>query len=334
MSTSSLKETAVQPRATYLKFMGLLGLTVLCVFSVYTFLHESGHTLVGLIFGQTLTAFSTTFWDLSAHVQLVGELSAAQQALQSAAGVALPLLVWAIFMSLVPRKASFNLELFKLVASMGVVNTLLVWMVIPLLDLRGNAPVNDDVTHFLRASALPPLLVTAVAGILYILGWVLFMTKSRGLAQFRQLEEMERTGPAAFTMLAVTAVVFLSTFSINMAATQNGTPRLSPPSNLALVAQVDLTARAYQNEVLATFSVTENGRLDMFFSVQDINTNYFDLRLIGPNGYSYPLLHGEVYRADRDGGLRELTLLPGTYQVVLTADQSPGAVSIYGNNAE
>lgn len=334
MSTSSLKETAVPPRAPYLKFTGLLGLTVLCVFSVYTFLHESGHTLVGLAFGQTLTAFSTTFWDLSAHVQLVGELSAAQQAQQSAAGVALPLLVWAIFMSLVPRKGSFNLELFKLVASMGVVNTLLVWMVIPLLDLWGNAPANDDVTHFLRASALSPLLVTTVATLLYLLGWVLFIAKSRGLAQFRQLAGMERTGPAALTMLAVTAVVFLSTFSINMAATQNGSLRLSPPSNLALVAQVDLTTRAYQNEVLATFSVTENGRLDLFFSVQDINTSYFDLRLLGPNGYSYLLLHGEVYRADRDGGLRELTLLPGTYQVVLTADQSPGVLSIYGNTTE
>ena len=334
MSANSLKQPAVAPRAVYLKFTGLLGLTILCVLSVYTFVHEAGHTLVGLAYGQTLTAFSTTFWDLSAHVRLVGELTAAQQALQSVAGAALPLLVWAVFMSLVPRKARFSLELVKLVASMGVVNTLLVWMVIPVLDLWGRAPVNDDVTHFLRASELPPLLVTAVAASLYALGWVLFITKSRGLAQFRQLEAMEKTATAAFMMFAVTAVVLLSTLSINTVATQNGANRLSPPANLALAAQIDLSVRAHDNDVLATFSVTEGGRLDLFFAVQDINTDYFDLRLIGPDGTSTLLLHGEVYRADQDGGLREFDVVPGVYQVVLTAAPSPGVLSIYGDTAE
>lgn len=331
MSAKSLKETAVQPLAVYLKFTGLLGLTILCVLASYTFLHEAGHALVGLAFGQTLTAFSTMFWDLSAHVRLVGELTAAQQAIQSAAGVALPLLVWAVLMGLAPRKASFSLELAKLVASMGVVNTLLVWIAIPLLALWGKAPANDDVTHFLRASQMPPLLVTAVAVGLYALGWGLFVAKTRGLGQLSRLAEMGSVKTAVAAMLGLMTLLLLTTLSINTLATQNSTNQLTPPDHLPLAATVDLTSRAHENEVLATFSVSENGRLELFFTVREINTSYFDLHLTGPNGDNILLLHGETYRADQDGGLRTFTLVPGNYQVVLTASQSPGVLSLYGN---
>lgn len=329
MSAKSLGETAVPSRAVYLKFTVLLSLTILCVLSLYTFLHEAGHTLAGLAFGQTLTAFSTIFWDLSAHVQLVGELTKTQQAVQSAAGAALPLLVWALFMSLAPRKATFTLELFKLVASMGVVNTLLVWIAIPLLDLWGKAPVNDDVTHFLRASELSPLWVTAVAATLYALGLGLFVVKSKGLAQFRQLETLGKTGTAVALMLTIMVILLLSTLTINTLATQNGVTRLSPPADMNLAAEVDLAVQAHENSVLTTLTVTESGTLALFFTVQDINTAYFDLRLEGPDDYSAALLHGEEYRANQDGGLQTFTVPPGAYQVVLTAVQSPGVLSIW-----
>src|SRR5690349_24470715 len=78
---------------------------VLFVLFIYTFLHEAGHAIIGLLFGQSLTEFSVKFWDLSAHVGMTGgDLTQSQLAIQAIAGVSLPFLIWSIFMSLVPRK--------------------------------------------------------------------------------------------------------------------------------------------------------------------------------------------------------------------------------------
>ncbi len=85
-----------------------------------------------------------------------------------------------VFISLVPRKSSFTLEVLKLFSAMDIVNTLLVWIILPILFLLGNAP-SDDVTYFLRYSQLPPLFVTLMAIIVYIGGWALFSSKINGL---------------------------------------------------------------------------------------------------------------------------------------------------------
>lgn len=47
MSINSLKMMDVHPRGVYLRFIILLGLTILTVLAVYTFLHEAGHALGG-----------------------------------------------------------------------------------------------------------------------------------------------------------------------------------------------------------------------------------------------------------------------------------------------
>ena len=64
----------------------------LFVFFTYTFLHESGHAIMGVLFGQSLTEFDISFWDFSAHVGMVGgELTGIQLAVQSVAGAVFPL---------------------------------------------------------------------------------------------------------------------------------------------------------------------------------------------------------------------------------------------------
>ena len=145
----------------------LILFVTLFVFFIYTFLHESGHALTGALFGQSLTEFDVSFWDLSAHVGMVGgSLAESQLAGQAVAGAGLPLIVWGVFISLVPRKASFTLEALKLISSMAVVNTLLVWIVLPILFMLQSAPP-DDVTNFPRHSQMPPLLLTFTASVLY-----------------------------------------------------------------------------------------------------------------------------------------------------------------------
>jgi hypothetical protein len=152
------------------------GLALLVVF-LYTLLHETGHALVGLLFGGTLKSFSVSFWLLNAHVGLYGVFSDAQRSAISLAGVTLPLLIWGAFILSAPRKGNSTLEWLKVISSLGVINTLVAWIVLPLLYLVGQAP-GDDVTSFLNTSHLSPLLVSGAALCAYSLGWMLFLSRT------------------------------------------------------------------------------------------------------------------------------------------------------------
>jgi hypothetical protein len=307
---------------------------VLFVFFVYTVLHEAGHALVGLLFGQTLTTFNVNFWNFDAHVGMIGSLSQAQRALQSIAGAGLPLLVWFLFIALVPRKASFSVEALKLVASMAVINTLLAWIIIPILYLFGQAP-SDDVTNFLRYSQLPPLLLFAGASGLYLLSWLAFLVKINGLRN--QFLLFNQTGPGliagARTALPVMTglMLFFAALTVmaNGWADRNPANRFIPPQDFQPVAQIDLSAREYSAETLAQFTLDKADYVGVFVVIRNIDTRFFDLSIRGPNGFNKIILHGEGYRANQDGGLWEKDLPPGEYMLVLTSRQNPGTVSVY-----
>jgi hypothetical protein len=324
-------------RANALRLILLLLFVVLFVLFIYTFLHEIGHAILGLAFGQSLTEFNVNFWDFSAHVDMAGgDLSPSQLAIQASAGVALPLLAWAIWMGLVPRKASFLLEVLKLISSMACLNTLLAWIVIPVLYTFGKAPSSDDVTNFLRYSQIPPLLSTFIALILYIWGWAYFLSKIDGprneILLFRRTEQESLTAGTGTIIPLLTGVVafcLVLVFVLNNLSANQPRTKLTPPSGFEVVAEVNLASQAYSTETIREFSLQEPTHTGVFIIVRDIDTSYFDLRLVGANGYSAVVLHGEGYRADRDGGLWEANLLPGTYQLVLTSDQSPGTASVF-----
>ena len=82
--------------------------------------------------------------------------------MQSLAGAALPLVVWLIFISAVPRRSSYLVELLKCIATVTVLSTLLAWIVLPMLYRLGQAPI-DDVSNFLGSSGLEPLRVIDAA---------------------------------------------------------------------------------------------------------------------------------------------------------------------------
>jgi hypothetical protein len=319
-----------------LVLIGLSLFVVLFVFSLYTFLHEAGHALTGLLFGQSLTEFSIDFWDMSAHVSMVGgELTQAQLAIQNVAGAALPLLIWTIFISLVPRKASFTLEILKLISSMAVINTLLAWIILPVLFLLGEAPP-DDVTHFLYYSQIPPLFLICVALVLYIGLWVLFLSKIDGFRKEFSLfsstaHERISAGirPTLSAMTGILALCVIVVVILNIFAGRNSLNRFSPPQDFEPVAQIDLSTQTNFAETLTEFSLDKPSIVGVFVVLDDINTTYFDLSVTGPNGFHSIVLHGEGYNAFQDGGLWEKNLSAGTYRVVLTSHQSPGRASVY-----
>jgi hypothetical protein len=338
MASTLLWDVNMQTRTFFThSWLILIGLFILLfVVFTYTFLHEAGHALIGLLFGETLTEFSVRFWDLSAHVNMMGgELTQAQMAIQAVAGVGLPLSIWILFISLVPRNPGFILRMLKLLASMMVLNTLLAWIVIPVLYIFRSAPASDDVTHFLQSSGIPPLLLALVAVILYVLGWAYFLSRTEArmneLLLFRTTDRGTILSGARKTIPILTGIlascVVLALMLNNTAAALPD--RFAPPADFLSIAEIDLTTRAYSFESLARFTLDEPTPVGIFIAVHDINTTYFDLCLIGSNGYSSVVLHGEGYRADQDGGLWEENLPPGIYQVMLTSDQSSGTATVF-----
>jgi hypothetical protein len=303
------------------------------VLFAYTFLHESGHAITGFLFGQRLTEFDVNFLNLGAHVGMIGDLTQPQIIIQSVAGEAVPLLIWFVFISLVPRKTSFSLEVLKLFSSMIVVNTLLAWIVIPILHLFGSAPA-DDVTTFLRYSQIQPLLLTFMALVLYVRGWAYFLSKIDSvqneflLFHITNLKMLamgtRRTLPV---MTGILALFILLTFLLNTFAEKGSTPVAS--QDFVSIAEIDLSAQSYSAETLAQFELKEPANVGVFVIVRAIDTAYFDLSVIGPDGYNSMVLHGEGYRAFQDSGPWKETLPAGTYQVVLTSHQSPGTASIF-----
>jgi hypothetical protein len=309
---------------------------ILFVFFIYTFLHEAGHAIVGLLFGRSLTEFNVNFWDFSAHVGMVGgELTQSQLALQSVAGASLPLFVWAVFMSLVPRKSSFLVEALKLVSAMGTLNTLLTWMILPVLFLLDKAP-SDDVTYFLCYSQMPPLLLVLIAFVLYTGGWLLFLSRIDGLRNqfllFRitDPETLTRGSRRTIPVLAsVISVCILTAFILNGFAATHPVNPFTPPQGFETIAQIDLSKQAYPSETLAQFTLDESTYVGVFIALQDIDTTYFDIHVTGPDGFTSTVMHGEGYNATQDGGLWEQNLMPGSYQLILNSHQSPGTVSVY-----
>lgn len=329
-------------KKNYSSVLSLIALSLfvfLFVFFMYTFLHEAGHALAGRLFGQMLTEFDVSFWDLSAHVGLTaGELTQTQLAIRSAAGTILPLSIWAIFIILVPRKSVFTVEALKLISSMTLVNTLLVWIIIPLLFMAGRAP-SDDVMNFLVYSLMPPLLLSFIALVLYAGGWILFLSKIDGLRNefliFR-ITDPQKLKEGARSKLPIMAGIMafcaILAFTLNASASTNPSGRFSPPRDFSPTAQIDLSTRSYSSEPIARFRLDQPSYAGIFVVIHNIDTPFFDLSVEGPDGYRNVILHGEGYRADQDGGLWEKSLPPGTYELVLTSHPSPGAVSVYLKN--
>ena len=324
-------------RSSYVPLTFLLLFILLFVFFFYTFLHEGGHALAGQLFGQTLTEFDVSFWDFSAQVGMAGgELTPSQLAVQAVAGVSLPLLVWAIFIHIAPRKASFALEALKLISSMAVLNTLLAWIVIPVLYVFGKSPPSDDVTHFLRYSQMVPLLLTLIALVVYTGGWVYFLSRTEewrnGFLLFRRIDSQALTKGSRAIIPVMTGILIFSVscaLLLDYVAVHNSSHTFFPPQDFAVVAEIDLSRQAYSTEPLAEFTLEEPAYVGVFIAVRNVNTTYFDLSVVGPDGYRSVVMHGEGYRSDRDNGLWEELLRPGTYQLVLTSNPSPGTAAIF-----
>ena len=105
---------------------------------------------------------------------------------------------------------------------------------------------------------------------------------------------------------------------------------LTLPPDFQPLAEVNLSARPFDGEILGEFTLEETTVTTIFYTLPNTDTPYFDLSLIGPDDASLLILHSENYRTDDSGGgTWEQSLTPGNYQLVLTAEPGPGTLSVY-----
>ncbi len=94
--------------------------------------------------------------------------------------------------------------------------------------------------------------------------------------------------------------------------------------------EIDLAAEPHEAETVGQFMLEETAGAEIFYTVQDIDTPYFDLSLLTPEGQRLVILHSEAWRTGQNGhGLWERRLPPGLYRLQLTAARSPGILSIF-----
>ena len=313
----------------------LLFITLFIIF-LYTFLHEAGHALVAILSGGRITNFSVNFWRLSAHVDVMGVLSPAQTIVNNLAGAALPLSVWLLFIVAVPKRANLALESIKVVGTLVFLSTLLAWIVLPLFFWAGQTP-SDDIVNFLTNSDLHPLWVTIAALFAYVGGWFLFATKIDGV---RREIDLFRKGDEPVMTLAVrnTALSVIGLFAILgfVAFSANGyrltAPRSDPflpPQGYRLAKTIDLSQGEYTQSLAHTFTIDTLTRAGVYLLVENINSDYFEVRLTGPGQYDHLIVHAEGYMAVRDNPHVEDNLQPGQYDCILTSKSSAGILSIY-----
>ena len=148
----------------------------------------------------------------------------------------------------------------------------------------------------------------------------------------RKESRFHRT-PARRWLLAVSLMIVVlvaaGTWTL-LLQTRNAPARQTPPPNFQLVTEVDLSSGSHNGETLLSFTLDEPSVVGIYFAIEQIDTRSLDLRLVGADGQSAVLLHAEDYRTDRDGGgLWEQRLEAGTYQLLLSAAQSPGRLAVY-----
>jgi hypothetical protein len=310
----------------------------LMVFSVllYTFLHESGHALFGVLFGGRLTSFDINFLTISAHAGISGEFSTTQRAVIAAAGVSLPLVLWALMPVVLPPRRNPLVEWFTILFSVGVVNSLLAFIIIPVLHLFGRAP-GDDATNFLRITGFPPLLVTLAALLIYTGAWILFFKRLGGWRNLLvfikedQFIDLKITGQRKTVIVFLGMAVLILAASLGLDAAIGKAGRFAIPAGYALARELNLAQRGYTSEVVFRISLDAPEEYRFFITIENIDQGPLRIELAGTGGYhELFFLMGSDNRIGQAIVHPQGTLAPGDYGLVVTVPQNrSGKIGIF-----
>lgn len=171
---------------------------ILCLLSsatlltvLYILFHELGHMIVMLSAGDTIDDFSIIGAHVSGHG---GTYTNASNLWLHANGAVLPFVISLAYVLLYRKKSNNTFyRCFSFFVGLVPSCTLLAWIIIPFIYLKGTAPAGDDVTHFLDnfSQAAHPLIVSAAATLL--IGIEVFLSTKKGVIEnyFSEIKVMK-----------------------------------------------------------------------------------------------------------------------------------------------
>jgi hypothetical protein len=335
MDQLSLSGKASSNRWTVPLKIGILIFLLLFCLIFYTFAHEAGHAVIGLLFGGKITSFSINFIDLSAHVGLDGQFTNPQHALISAAGVSFPLIICITLLLLTRKKNEDILYTFKAIFFLIAVNSLLAWIAIPILAISGRT-IGDDSFNFLNYTHIPPLLETSVALLVYLLFWGLFF-RFMGGARFwvnRFLTtsfDVEAPGTRR-TILSIASagiIVLSCAFALSVSFPDQA---FTVPDGLQQVAELDLSKASFADQSVYRFSLEKPTSVRLYFLLNDVKGAPVNIRMTGPDGYEVVYLNMEdpkttIGRASVNP--QAVILENGAYDVMVSFPACQGNVKLY-----
>ena len=319
----------------YLIQIGLLIFILLFSVLTYTFFHEGGHALVGVLFGANITSFSVDFIGMSAHVGLDAAFTPFQQALVSMAGFMTPYLLVVVLLLCLPRRGDAVLEYFKILISVVTISSLLAWVILPWVYLAGARPGDDSITFLANTGIYPPLVSVGV-GLLFGLGLAVLIRQTEGLKGIwsrMQASPAEFFTPAARRTLAVLvlafAVVAAAAFSLGAVFSTSTLDFMNPPADYTQAAIIQLVEHGLDAEPVYTFTLDQPASVSLFFGVTGLTRGPAKIALSGPEGYSSIFFTaGEESSGNFVVNPSDLELAAGQYQIMLTFPQDPGVVVI------
>ena len=144
---------------------------------LYIILHEGGHALVAVLCGAEITSFSI----VSAFVGYEGGMfTDFSYAMVHVMGSLLPYILSVTYGIFYPpdNKKGLLFKAFSFGFCVISYSTCLSWVFMPFIYLSGSAPQGEDVTKFLDASGLPPVIVSLSALLLIVISvCILFVRK-------------------------------------------------------------------------------------------------------------------------------------------------------------
>lgn len=307
------------------------------VFSIlmFTFFHEGGHAIVGLLFGAKINSFSVDFIGMSAHVGLDASFTPTQQSIVSLAGFFTPFLLVMIFLFSAPKRGSALLEYVKLLTSIITISSLLAWVVLPWLYLAGERPGDDSITFIMNSGIYPPL-VSLVAGAIFALGVCVLLRRMEGaggvLARLRA-KPAEFVTPAARRTLVGLVLVFIvvggAAFGLGAAFGTSRPSFLNAPLDYSLAATIQLSERALDDEAVYSFTLEQPSSVSLFFAMKGLTRGPGKISLTGPEGYENIFFtDGEKSAGNFTVHPKDLQLAAGKYQVLVTFPKDPGELKI------
>jgi len=195
---------------TYVKKAVISFVIIVLGIYLYVFLHEAGHALVGIVYGNTIESF--VVFGRWPHVSLgyPFHFTTFGYGLFFAGGALLPIVVAVIAICFYKSDVKYPWyhEFFRFIADILPFVTLLIWAGFPILSLFAEPPQWEDVTRFMAITGIHPLLVATGTAVIVCAFWLL--ARKKGIyAKWRELKGNQKDSHAVKAFSWVIPIVFV-----------------------------------------------------------------------------------------------------------------------------